>query len=279
MIGYQENTLPVNRKRIGVDTMFALSCVVAIVMAGISGEAESASGKDRRTMAEKRCDALAASPDAPGVRGEQVNFERINVAAAFSACKEVVQDTSKPRYWYQMGRLLDKGKYYREALPWYLKAARQGFVPAQYNLGVKYRDGQGVQRDDSIAAALFRKAAEQGDADAQFNLGLFYADGQGVPRNDAKAVAWYRKAASQGLAVAQSNLGFMYEHGRGVPRSLREAAAWYGKAAAQGNSIARRNLANLQGGGSSYSYDDELMQRQQTRDLYRNAGDPNWNMR
>ena len=44
--------------------------------------------------------------------------------------------------------------------------------------------------------------AEQGDAVAQFNLGVKYDNGQGVPQDYAEAVKWYRKAAEQGDAGA-----------------------------------------------------------------------------
>ncbi len=37
-----------------------------------------------------------------------------------------------------------------------------------------------------------KKAAEQGDVDAQYNLGVMYAYGDGVPEDDAEAVRWYR---------------------------------------------------------------------------------------
>jgi len=47
-----------------------------------------------------------------------------------------------------------------EAVKWYRKAAEQGDADAQFNLGVRYDAGQGVQQD--MAAAWLRKAAEQG---------------------------------------------------------------------------------------------------------------------
>jgi len=52
----------------------------------------------------------------------------------------------------------------------------------------------------------YRKAAEQGFAKAQYNLGVKYANGQGVKRDHAEAVRWYRKAAEQGLVSAVSAL-------------------------------------------------------------------------
>ena len=40
--------------------------------------------------------------------------------------------------------------------------------------------------------------AEQGHASAQFNLGNRYANGEGVPQDYAVAMKWYRLAAEQG---------------------------------------------------------------------------------
>jgi TPR repeat protein len=65
-----------------------------------------------------------------------------------------------------------------------------------------------------------RKAAEQGHADAQFYLGVKYANGEGVPKDSVKAVEWYRKAAEQGDADAQFYLGVKYARGEGVPKDL-----------------------------------------------------------
>jgi hypothetical protein len=89
----------------------------------------------------------------------------------------------------------------------------------------------------------FRKAAEQGDVVAQFNLGLMYEHGQGVPQDYVQAVAWYRKAADQGNAEAQNNLGLMYYNGRGVPRDDVAAHRWLNLAASRASVSATRNLA------------------------------------
>jgi uncharacterized protein len=90
-----------------------------------------------------------------------------------------------------------KGDYnaaYEEWLP----LAELGDVEAQYNLGVMYDEGAGVERDLAAAAAWYRKAAEQGFVDAQTNLGIMYYHGQGVARDPAEAAYWFREAASHG---------------------------------------------------------------------------------
>ena len=48
------------------------------------------------------------------------------------------------------------------------------------------------------------KAAKQEYADAQFNLGCLFANGQGVDQNFHGALKWFRLAASQGHADAKA---------------------------------------------------------------------------
>lgn len=95
---------------------------------------------------------------------------------------------------------------YAEAAKWTRRAAEQGNVTAQENLGVAYDRGHGVPQDFAEAVRWHKKAAEQGNTGAQNNLGVCYEGGQGVPQDYNEAVKWFRKAADQGLAEAQSNL-------------------------------------------------------------------------
>ncbi len=44
---------------------------------------------------------------------------------------------------------------------------------------------------------MFRKAAEQGYVEAQFNLGSMYYHGYGVPQDYAQAYMWFNLAASR----------------------------------------------------------------------------------
>ena len=80
-----------------------------------------------------------------------------------------------------------------------------------------------------------QQLANQGIAEAQFNLGLKYNNGEGVRQDYSKAVQWYEKAANQGYASAQSNLGVMYYNGKGVRQNTATAKEWFGKACDNGN--------------------------------------------
>ena len=61
-----------------------------------------------------------------------------------------------------------------------------------------------------------QRAASQGDVDAQLQLGAIYYQGEGVRQDYSKSAQWFEKAANQGNAEAQTNLRVMYENGTGV---------------------------------------------------------------
>jgi len=159
-----------------------------------------------------------------------------------------------------LGVMCSKGRWveqdYKEAVGWYRKAAEQGYARAQTNLGLMYEKGQGIEQDYKEAVWWYRKAAEQAYVHAQFNLGLMYSNGQGVEQDYKEAVKWYRKAAELGHARAQNSLGLRYEEGQGVGQDYKEAVGWYRKAAEQGHALAQTNLGIMyeegQGVGQDY---------------------------
>lgn len=63
--------------------------------------------------------------------------------------------------------------------------------------------------DYAAASALWRPAAEKGDASAEFYLGLLYRNGQGVPRNEAEGTGLLRKSADRGYPPAQYFVGVL----------------------------------------------------------------------
>ena len=74
-------------------------------------------------------------------------------------------------------------------------------------LGVSFYTGsRGQVQDYAKAVEHFKKAAEIGNVSAQYNLGVCYASGNGVQKNVAEAIRWYRKAAENGHATAKEEL-------------------------------------------------------------------------
>jgi TPR repeat protein len=137
-----------------------------------------------------------------------------------------------------------------------------------FDLALRYYNGDGVSQDLAKAAELYQKSADQGNANAQANLGWLYEHGEGVPKDFAKAEQLYQKAADQGNKDAIASLkrlsrpaapklsnqgnaatwfgdGWRYRYGQGVPKDLSKAAELYQKAADQGHRAAQYYLGLL----------------------------------
>ena len=99
---------------------------------------------------------------------------------------------------------------------------------------------------DNFAVQFYRTAADKGQAEAQYNLGLIYCTGRGVEQNYTKAADLFLNAADQGHFKAQYFLGRMLEKGIGVRASHTTAIYWYQKSADQGNTKAELALLRLE---------------------------------
>jgi|GEM_PF-1731215 len=122
------------------------------------------------------------------------------------------------------------------------KAASAGDKNAQFQLGVIYHDGTGVEKDMAKALEWLEKAAAQGEVRAQFNAGLMRYRGEGAKQNLTKALQWFEKAAQAGNGRAAFSIGLMYYRGEGVEPDFTKAAAAFNKAALTGIPDAQFNL-------------------------------------
>jgi Sel1 repeat/GAF domain len=93
--------------------------------------------------------------------------------------------------------------------------------------------------------ADLRTLAAQGDAEAQYQMGVRYDEGEGVLKDDAQAVQWFQRAADLGNVDAQAHLGAYYWAGRGVPRDLSKAYMWSMIALAGGDDNSKSRLQGL----------------------------------
>ncbi|KAG0278942.1 hypothetical protein BGZ95_002717 [Linnemannia exigua] len=137
---------------------------------------------------------------------------------------------------------------YRTSVDWYLKAAEQGHVVAQANVGAAYEQGPfqglGVAQDDERALKWSSRAAQHGSTSAQHLMGMLHEHGRGVPQDDFKAITWYLRAARQQHIDAQRKVAEMYEEGRGAPKDQTRAVEWYLKAASQGHERSQYLVGN-----------------------------------
>ncbi len=174
---------------------------------------------------------------------------------------------------YNLGLLYEMGlgvkQDYPEAAKWYRKAAvqdniesqkrlivmrkkgltnsQQPTVPpkwqgsttdpqSQYELGVMYFMGIGVEKNYVIASEWFRKSANQNYAKAQHDLALMLLEGKGGNRDALEAYKWLHLAAKQGDGPSQYQLGQMLSHGKakGIPQHFILAYMWFEIAATNG---------------------------------------------
>ena len=107
-----------------------------------------------------------------------------------------------------------------------LNQANAGAFTAQYEMGLRYANGEGVPQNYQDAMTWFAKASDAGNAKAQWKLALGYLKGIGVPRDERQAVVWLKRAANNGDTRAQRALSEMYLSGRDVPRDYVRAYTW-----------------------------------------------------
>lgn len=103
-------------------------------------------------------------------------------------------------------------------------------IESQYNMGTKYFK----QNDFEKAKYWFEKAAENGDVDSQYQLGNIHLQGMGTQKDMSKALYWYEKAALNNHSQSQHNMGMFYMQGEVVNKDEDIAHDWFKKAAENG---------------------------------------------
>ena len=227
-------------ERCDADAQFALGTIYA-----------KGQGVERNEAESLRWFRIAAAQAHPDAR------DRLN---AFANSRETVTLGSRQRFEpgdYTATRHIDKllvkqergvidafeRNDYSAALETLRPLAEQGAAPAQTLLGYMYREGLGVEQNDSEAVEWYRKAADQDDPDAEFLLGYMYQRGYGVPQYFARALQSYRNSAGNGVAAARVALGVMYDNAQGITRDREAALAQYSSAAEAGLAGAQHSLA------------------------------------
>ncbi|MFI3163982.1 MAG: tetratricopeptide repeat protein [Bacillota bacterium] len=183
-----------------------------------------------------------------------------------------------------------------DAFYWLEKAASQGYDLAQLKIGECYLDGFGVVQDQEKGLLLMQQAAETAGI-AQYNLGSRYRYGNGVERNEGVAIDWYLQAlengeswakdevvnfvvetaqrvddgnydgdksvcidlyetaADLGSEVAQCILGEYYRVGQYVEKDSKKSMELFAKSAEQGHNYAQFRI------GASYLFGDDVNEK------------------
>jgi len=104
-----------------------------------------------------------------------------------------------------------------KAIEWLRKAAYSDFVPAQSWLGFVHCMNH-MHRDYQEGNKWLFVAAMAGDAFAQFNLGVSYQFGYGVEQDDFQSLFWYQLAAIGNYPKALAKVGSAYVMGLGTEK-------------------------------------------------------------
>ena len=110
-----------------------------------------------------------------------------------------------------------------------------GIAKQEFNEGNPAND-----EDCKEAYELFSDSARDGYAESMAYLGVMYRNGFVVEKDDAKAAEWYQKAIDTGgdtllTSMAYDNLGILYVNGQGVERNLQKAKELFELAVAKDN--------------------------------------------
>lgn len=118
--------------------------------------------------------------------------------------------------------------------------SRRGFAPAPLASPAGAAEALG-RKDERAALRWFEQAAEQGVVVAQFNIGLIYERGLGVNRNLLAAMKWYARSVETDFAPAFINLARLYESGDAITRDRAAALQLRLRAWQQGINRAQQN--------------------------------------
>lgn len=146
---------------------------------------------------------------------------------------------------YEQGMTYLNSCNYQEALKQFGKSAKEGNTDAQYQIGLMFLDGLGVNKNPRDAAYWFRKAAQNGHMASQFEIGYCFATGTGVQQDSRMAAEWYWRAAEQGDPDAALYLARCYRDGVGMTKNLEKARYYYKKASEAGLTEATAELEQL----------------------------------
>ena len=153
------------------------------------------------------------------------------------AVKNYMKAINKIAEIYYWGIGISKDE--KNAVEWWMIAAKQNDAEAQYNLGYAYLDGLGVEKDIRKALDYWLKAIAQVEYKLENNIGSCYY----LLNDYDNAFIWYERAAMKDNPTGQFGLAQCYEKGLGTKQDSLKAFEWYKKAAENGNTESKYRTA------------------------------------
>ena len=134
---------------------------------------------------------------------------------------------------------------YKTALYYLSLFAANGDAKASYNLGIMYREGLGVEKDDVQSLTHFIEAAENGHMLGNYAVGLAFLTGKGSDIDAEAAMNYLVEAALLGHAISPVEIGGLYFRGRLVEKNFVYAHFWWSLAQDRNAPNASKNLGVL----------------------------------
>ena len=104
-----------------------------------------------------------------------------------------------------------------------LSLATQGVTVSQYNTGVNYYIGRGIDKDLEKAVYWYQMASEEGHSKAPFNIGIIYARGEVTDKDLTLALEYFLLSAERGNKEAKNFIKLLKRHhGSNLEESLAE---------------------------------------------------------
>lgn len=153
---------------------------------------------------------------------------------------------------------------YEEAIAVWLPMANSGDATAQFNLGVMYANGLGVDRNMQTAMDWWTRSAAQLHVRAAHNLALAMLSGEPIVSGvkaepDYPAILRYLKiGADAGYPNSEYTMAKLYADGIGVEKDDGRAAELFLSAAIKGFAKAQYNLGKIYRDGRGMPQDEEL---------------------
>lgn len=105
---------------------------------------------------------------------------------------QMLSNKNIPQFQYREGTMSENKEAGSDLI---LSSARQGYLPAQKEMAMRYLKGIGVYQNHKKAFYWFKKAAEQGDTESVIQVAGAYMTGFPVTKSTKKAILWYKKTA------------------------------------------------------------------------------------
>ncbi len=173
---------------------------------------------------------------------------------------------------YRLGSDVEKDP--AKAVPWFLKAAKQGYAKAYFNLGAAYYNGNGVPVNTQNSCAYFIFSADAGDqrgTDAltrtrgempatemnrcEVMAATAYLTGDLIRQDYGRAMKWYLSAANAGDGFAAEKVAYLYDRGIGAVSDKQASLQWLQRAADLNFAPALYELGMAYESGSNVSID------------------------